>query len=54
MHATPAGGTVIIHHELTDHPQLPLEFAEQVLAPRWAEAIAIETEGNQDTGWWEA
>lgn len=34
--------------------QLPLELREPVPAPRWAETLEHETEGNQDTGWWEA
>lgn len=34
--------------------QLALELREPVPAPRWAETLGHETEGNQDTGWWEA
>lgn len=35
-------------------PELPLELREPVLAPPWAGAVEAETEGNQDTGYWEA
>lgn len=34
--------------------ELSLELREAVAAPRWAEAIMWETEGNQDTGHWGA
>lgn len=37
-----------------EQPQLPLELREPVPAPRWAETLEHETEGNQDTGWCEA
>lgn len=37
-----------------EHPQLPIELWEPVKAPSWAEAIALETEGNQDSGYWGA
>lgn len=40
------------HH--TEQLQLPLEHREPVPAPRWAETLEHETEGNQDTGWWGA
>ncbi len=38
------------HHQ----PQLPLELWEPSPSPVWAEVIELETEGNQDTGYWEA
>lgn len=35
-------------------PELPLELWEPVRAPAWADPLEAETEGNQDTGYWEA
>ena len=37
-----------------EQPQLPLELRETVPAPAWAAAIEHETEGDQNTGWWDA
>lgn len=34
--------------------ELGLEVREPVPAPRWAEALDQEVEGNQDRGWWGA
>lgn len=34
--------------------ELGLELREPLPAPRWAEIIEHETEGDQDTGWWGA
>lgn len=37
-----------------EQPELPLELREPVPAPPWTDVLDIESEGNQDTGYWEA
>ncbi|MGO2311654.1 MAG: hypothetical protein ACTH6A_06490 [Brachybacterium tyrofermentans] len=34
--------------------ELPLELREPVQAPWWADVLQMETEGDQDTGYWGA
>ena len=43
-----------MHLDADEQPQVPLNLTEPVPVPWWASIIEYETEGSQETGWWEA